>query len=332
MKNIFIFCTVVFLFTEISGQCLPFGFTITTQAQITNFATDYPGCTTILGDVLISSGNFDTLEGLEQITTIEGHLIILNTEFISSLTGLDNLTTIGKQLEILQNASLTSLVGLGALTTVTGNSDFNSRIANNNALTSLDGLGNLTFMGGGLHVDANSALSNLTALNNLTSLGGNGADIDIRNNDVLTSLAGIQNINPTSFENLTISGNNLLSMCEVEAICNYLSIATNPAVIATNAAGCNSRAQVEAACPPVGIGNLNNTSRKLSICPNPTTSYMNINAPQEERLEIYNFMGNLIHQEFLSVGINEINLPQLKDGVYFFRTESGLVSKVIVEN
>jgi hypothetical protein len=327
MKKIITLCTVLLVSTTLFGQCLPNGITITTQNQISDFATNYPGCTVILGDLNISAGNFDTLEGLEQITAIEGALNIMNTQFISTLNGLDNLETIGKDINI-QNTTLQSLAGLESLTTISG--FVNSVISNNNQLENLNGLNNLNFWGRGLLLNDNNSLSELTALSNVTSMGGNGAGIHIINNDALTSLSGIDNI--TGFQIINIEDNSMLSECAVASVCDFLSIANNPASISMNITGCNTRVEVETACEELGVDDLNLTSRKLSIYPNPAVSNININATQEERLTIYNLLGKVVLEEQLTIGINEINLPQLTNGMYLFSTESGITAKVMIQN
>ncbi len=246
MKKIITLCTILLLSTTVIGQCLPDGLIITTQEQTLNFAADYPGCTTILGDLTISAGNFDTLEGLEQITAIEGSLNIIDTQFIYALYGLDNLATIGGDINI-QNTTLQSLGGLESLTTISGG--VNSIISNNSELENLNGLNNLSFWGRGIYLSANNSLSELTALSNLTSMGGNGAGIDILNNEALTSLSGIDNV--SGFEIINIQGNVMLSECAVESVCNFLSIESNPAGISMNTVGCNTRVEVETICEDV---------------------------------------------------------------------------------
>ena len=68
----------VLLLTNIAANsqspCLPEGITFTTQEQIDNFQANYPGCTEIMGTVLIEGNNITNLDGLEVITTIAGYL------------------------------------------------------------------------------------------------------------------------------------------------------------------------------------------------------------------------------------------------------------------
>lgn len=87
-----------FLNSLFAQSCLPDGIEFTTQQEIDNFAANYPGCTEILGTVLIDgdySYDITSLAGLNQITSIEGGLGIFTTSALVDLTGLNNLTHIG---------------------------------------------------------------------------------------------------------------------------------------------------------------------------------------------------------------------------------------------
>ncbi len=319
--------------TTLPHYCLPEGITFTTQEQIDNFSTNYPGCTEIEGDVAINGSGINNLNGLSILTSIGGDLWINNNDALTSLTGLDNvnsiggnvwisfssalssltglegltsiggsleiilcnalnsiaglnaLTTIGGKMEVTENNALTSLTGLNALTSIGGSLS----IYGNDALTSLTGLDNLTFIGGDLaigpllddggssSVNRNSALTSLTGLNSLTSIGGN---LSIYGNDALTSLTGLENLNSiggnleigifywgvlygnpalTSISALatidagtinswTIAGNESLSTCSVQSLCNYLTSPNGSVNIYSNAPGCNNPAEVASDC------------------------------------------------------------------------------------
>ncbi|MCK4288138.1 MAG: T9SS type A sorting domain-containing protein, partial [Bacteroidales bacterium] len=202
--------------TGSSQPCLPEGITFTTQAQIDNFQTNYPGCTEIEGDVTISGFDITNLTGLNVLTSIWGYLKIYDNDALTnltglenitsiegnlsigyynsggnpsmtSLTGLDNVTSIGGRLSISGNSALTSLTGLDNVTSIGGYLG----IYYNDALTSLTGLDNVTSIGGGLYISGNNALTSLTALDNVTSIGGS---LWIEYNDSLTSLTGLDNV------------------------------------------------------------------------------------------------------------------------------------------
>jgi hypothetical protein len=69
---------LVLLFINIAANsqspCLPEGIIFTTQEQIDNFQENYPGCTEIMGGVLVESATITNLDGLDGITTIGGYL------------------------------------------------------------------------------------------------------------------------------------------------------------------------------------------------------------------------------------------------------------------
>ena len=59
------------LFVAAQDPCLPDGIFFSTQVQIDNFQTDYPGCTEIEGDVDIYGPDITNFSGLNSITSIE---------------------------------------------------------------------------------------------------------------------------------------------------------------------------------------------------------------------------------------------------------------------
>ena len=145
-----------------------------------------------------------SLNGLENLTTVDGHLGIEDNDALTSLTGLENIITINEDLVIGFNNSLASLNGLENLTTV-GN---DLVIGFNNSLTSLNGLENLTSVGNDLGIIYNTSLTSLTGLNNLTTVSG---DLYIDNNDALTNLCALYNVN-LGGDSLNIYSNTVLSM------------------------------------------------------------------------------------------------------------------------
>ncbi len=170
MKKTFIIFLFALLF-NLNGQgqsCLPNGINFTSQAEIDNFPTNYPGCTVIEGNVSTdSSGIFITdLNGLSGVTVIQGGLSIYGTNWLTNLNGLDNLTTVGGDLSIDVNSELTSLSGLDNLTSVGGDLAIYGP-----SLSSLSGLDNLNSIGGDLLLGY--VPGNWNGLSNLNSVGGN---------------------------------------------------------------------------------------------------------------------------------------------------------------
>jgi len=226
-------------------SCLPQGINFYTQDQIDSFQINYPTCTSIEGDVIISGVNITNLEGLSVLNSIEGSLSIGYYENsgnpgLTSLSGLNGLTNIGGYLLVINNLALNSLSGLDGLTNI--GSDLTIF---NNTLSTLDGLQNLNLIGGSLDVENNYSLLSLTGLNNLSSIGNY---INITANPSLTSLAGLNNIVAGSIHDLTIYNNTSLSNCAVQSICNYLASPNGAITILDNAVGCNSPPEIAMEC------------------------------------------------------------------------------------
>lgn len=201
-KLIIILLTVHFsLFTlhSLSQPCLPEGISFTTQAQIDNFQTNYPGCTEIEGGVTIEGGDITNLDGLSVLTSIGGTLQITSNTVLASIASLQNLTYIGEDIIIGSqfqpampppmggNPLLSNLEGLNGITSIGGMIYFRA----NSGLTSFSGLGNLITIGGSLIVANNDSLSSFEGLENLTAIGGS---LGIFANELLVSLSGLDNL------------------------------------------------------------------------------------------------------------------------------------------
>jgi hypothetical protein len=152
----------------------------------------------------------------------------------------------------IQGNDIINLDGLSQINSIGGNLE----IRDNSTLTSLTGLDNLTSIGSHLVIQNSQALTNLTGLEGLAAIGGTlliGGSFTWSGNPALTSLAGLDNIAAGSITKLTIANNNSLSTCEVQSICDYLVAPTGTVYIFSNATGCNSQAEVIAACETIGI-------------------------------------------------------------------------------
>ncbi len=218
MKKLFVFLVLALVFKNVFAQgCLPNGIVFTSQQQIDNFHTNYPGCAVIQGDVRVQGANITNLNGLNVLTSIQGGMYIIFNDLLVSFSGLENLTSVG-----------------GGVTL-----DYNHDI------TSLTGLENLASIGGWLGIGYNMHLSSLTGLENLITLGGG---LSVANNDILTSLLALQSIESASINNLMIVNNPSLSRCEAQGICDYLANSAATSTIYGNAPGCSSRDEVELAC------------------------------------------------------------------------------------
>ena len=194
-----------------------------------------------------------------------------------------------------QSGDITNLNGLSVLTSIWGNLFIGETYYTvNSILTSLTGLDNVTSIGGDFMLWGNYALTSLTGLDNVTSIGGK---LEVSGNKSLISLMGLDNINAASITDLHIGcQNNQLSTCEVQSVCDYLASPTGTIYISGNATGCNSQAEVEAACATVTVDEIN-LAENISVYPNPAKDILTIscqNGVTIEELIIYNQTGQKV--------------------------------------
>jgi len=237
MKKIFTFLALLAWYANFSQTCLPEGINFSSQTQIDDFPSDYPGCTQILGNVTIRdivSGNITNLNSLSELTSIGGYLWVSHNADLSCFSGLDNLTSIGGFLYVRYNGALTSLSALANVTSVGG--DLLS-VCDNAALTSLSGLDNVTYIGGDLVVWHNDALTSLSGLDNITSIGGN---LGVYGNSALTSLSGLGKVTSIGGD-LVVAFNaslpSLNGLDNVASIRGCLVVGYNASLISSTALG-----------------------------------------------------------------------------------------------
>jgi len=261
--------------TQGRQACLPEGITFTTQEQIDNFQTNYPGCTEIEGDVTIQGdditnvdglsmlaaiggflnvsdcGQLLNLEGLGELSSVGGYVGFYNCAALTSFNGLTNLSSIGGNFYIWKMNALTNLVGLGALQNV----DWGLVIGNNQQLQTLEGMNPVCEIGFNLGIYGNNSLQGLDALSDINFTG---VSIAIVGNEQLTSLSGLDNIDPELIYGLEVTNNPNLSICDLQNMC-VLAVNIPPGIfeINNNAPGCNSFGEIDdacrASCLPEGI-------------------------------------------------------------------------------
>jgi hypothetical protein len=352
MKKLFIVLIVMLCLKSGSGQnCLPGNTYTNSPSWINNFQTNYPGCTRIDGNLTINGldSNFTNLNGLSVLTSIGGDLEIRHMPS-TILTGLNNLTTIDGKL-IIYNTSITDFSGLNKLTSV-GELD----IHDNPNLINYTGLDSLTNITWSLKIDANSSLQNLSGLNNLHSIGGyiwiknnpsltsliglqgltttNGV-IWIEHNLLLTTLTGLDNLSQGAIIDLLVYTNPALCDCDIHSICVYLANPGGIIEIHDNALGCNTSAEILAACqtaiPEIPIEN------KIIITSNPSNNKITISSPltiENGQFLIYNIRGNKIIESQFTGKETQIDISPYAKGLYFIKlstAEGSVVRKFVKE-
>jgi hypothetical protein len=168
----------------------------------------------------------------------------------------------------------------------------------------------------------------LESLENLNSVGG---PVYIRSNAILSSLIGLDSINPGTIGELNIFYNPNLSFCSVQSICDYLLIHNGTANIQDNAAGCNDQDEVEETCESIGVDEFINDN-DISISPNPTRGIVDCQFSvvdfQCVSIAIFNMHGRevaLVLDEKLPAGEHVVryDMAALPEGVYFVKVTAG---------
>ncbi|WP_138475101.1 CBM96 family carbohydrate-binding protein [Dyadobacter bucti] len=258
--------------------------TLQTQADVDNFPTANPGCKVINGNVSIISTTINNLDGLNNVTRIEGSLYINDNPGLASIAGLSGLAQVDGSINIENNDNLLSLAGLENLVRPLQN----VRIVFNERLASISALTGLTRIYGYLSIGGNPSLTSLTGLENLNrvwkqvSIGDNTNLSDLKGihklgyigdyfylarNASLTNLQGLENLGyvgarfeitgNSTLNSITelkqlgytsfmfVTNNPLLSNCAVQAVCSQ--IAAGRAEISGNASGCSSIEEIRTA-------------------------------------------------------------------------------------
>ncbi|MCD4730087.1 MAG: T9SS type A sorting domain-containing protein, partial [Bacteroidales bacterium] len=300
--------------------------------------------------IINNNDELTNLTGLENLTYINGSIKIgygwgngNGNKSLINLSGLDNITHIVEDVIIGSNNSLISLTGLESLTSIGGDLSIGYYYINyhngNHSLINLSGLNNLSSIGGNLTILENDSLSSITELGNLASIGGS---LDISSNYwFLTSLTGLENINPESIDNLYVRYNFSLSECEVQSICDYLAAPNGTIVIYGNAPGCNSQAQVQVACDGVSIWEIKDENDFI-ISPNPLESTTLIQYTLSQNSSVTVQILDISGQEFETL-VNEtlqkgkhkvvFDATKIKAGIYFcvLKTSDGIQTKKIIK-
>lgn len=202
-------------------SCFPNGLWLFSQQEIDNFKISHPNCTVIEGDLNIVAPDATNLDGLSNITDVQGLLAIEGCAILTNLNGLEKVNTVLhfylagnpvltdisalSNLELVNglffiqdNTALSNLNGLQNLKTVGGD----CWIHYSPALTDISALSGLTTVGGELGFNYATGITNLNALNNLQSVGS----ISFSWNDTLSDISGLQNVAST-LDSIAIWGN-----------------------------------------------------------------------------------------------------------------------------
>lgn len=229
---------LLFLSFKAKAQCPIGNVSLSTQAQVNAFLTNYPSCTTIEGNLAIGAGtssptgsDITDLSPLIKITKVKGTVFIQNNDLLENLDGLKIEEIMGRLYIGGDNSNNT-----------------NKKLQNINGLSSLKSVGLF------LQILNNPVLTNVNGFSGLTAVG---KDIEITGNNLLSNISGLQNttFNPNDGYGLTILGNPALAVCNLPNFCAYLvkPLGTHPRNISGNLANCLNEAAVKAACSALPV-------------------------------------------------------------------------------
>jgi len=205
MKQVIVGVCLALISLSVVGQC-PDSLVFNSQAEIDNFAINFPDCTTIFADLLISGSDINDLTPLQVINSISvtNSLIIDDNPILESLDGLENIISLRTTdnsfilLEISNNPLLTST---SALSNMIADQEFidggggavvgiDLIIQNNPNLLSFDGLENIETTLFTLEINDNDSITDLTGFLGITTID----DLFVANNTSLSSLTGLDNL------------------------------------------------------------------------------------------------------------------------------------------
>ena len=153
--------------------------------------------------VIFLNDALQSLNGLQNITSVEGGVSITSNDNLLNLDGLSSLQTIGAVLGISRNPSLENIDGLAELQSV----EMNFEIFENETLESLNGINNLIECGN-LYIHDNASLISVNGFNSLANINRvGGLDIDL--NPSLLQINGFANLSTVSSDFRITTNTNL---------------------------------------------------------------------------------------------------------------------------
>ena len=269
----------------------------------------------------LNNSALTTINGFGNLNEIGWDYYFVNNPNLISLPNTPSLTVIGKSITISQCDSLINLNGLNSVTSlINGNLNINQ----NNNLTSFDGLNNLNICFG-VSIQNNPVLTNLSALLNLTTFNvvpiPNRPTINISNNNALSSLTGLDNINGSTIGNVTLQNNSNLTLCAIESFCEKITFDTSLlgfTQVNNNATNCNSADDINSGCLVLSIEE--NDSNTILLYPNPANSVINVsNSADYSEIIISDMLGRIRIKKISYNGT--IDVSDLEKGIYLVQAK-----------
>lgn len=172
---------------------------------------------------------------------------------------------------------------------------------------------------------SDSWLENLDEFSNLRKIGKsfgsiNPSNLIIERNPLLSEIGGLRNVvlTPNAFGKLSIRGNESLSTCNIQSVCDVIAVNKQQVLISNNGLGCESVPTVKQQCI-TSIDEVQGTS--IYVYPNPTNGIITVEGIlTNAKISILNINGILQHK--IQIIDNQINLENLQNGLYFIKIET----------
>jgi hypothetical protein len=305
------------------------------------------------------------LDGLSGVTSVYS-LYIWNNYSLESITGMSSLTSVSHDfyigeapnlLEInfaspvaVSDLFLDGLSNLESLSGFTANSDPMIMMIDNPMLSNITPFGYGEFAPYRFYIENNDSLTDLSFMagidviegfeiidnDGLISFNGidassfyPGIDVIFKYNDVLSDISGLASTDMLEINQLEISNNPLLSVCDEESICSYL-IGDGNAIIENNNEGCNTIQEVIDNCLLSVKSSL--PEDIALIYPVPVRDILTISISEGNQ-----FKKAILHSisgaELLSTAEKSIDVSSLSGGIYFIivESDSGSITQKIVK-
>lgn len=300
---------------KLSAQCPTGALFLDTQTAVNSFATNYPNCTTISGNLTIGAGissttpsNITDVSPLAKITQVNGTVFIQNNALLQNLDGL-------------KISNITGRLYIG------GDNAGNT----NPKLQNLNGLSSLTNVGQFLQILRNPLLTQISGLANLKTIG---QDIEIDGNTVLSNISGLQGttFNPNDGYGLTITNNPALAVCNLPNFCAYIAKSSNtyPRIISGNLTSCLNETAVKVACGFMSVTDIDKSN--ITVYPNPVKFMLNF-SEEVSGIQITDLSGRTVKQ--FPTSVKTVDVKNLDNGTYIItattKTGNTITKKLVKE-
>jgi hypothetical protein len=156
--------------------------------------------------------------------------------------------------------------------------------------------------------------------------------LKINNNVSLSTLNGLESIDPASISSLVITSNSTLSDCAVQSLCDYLSDGTGSSSISSNNMGCNSDNQILSACISLGLDEF--VTDGFTFYPNPAKDILYISSTTHKKVDRISIFSQLWQEVLKSDNSSTIDISSLPSGMYLIEIQSDgqkMRSKIMIE-